>query len=511
MNRALAVLMIGLLLALAGACSDDGEGAKDGAVNQDSSVKQDGGKADLPTPDTGTVDLPVPDAGSNKAVGDPCGADAECKSGVCHKSKCVKTCTSPKDCTSSQDCGEKALGKPAFCYDRKYGSEAGKSCAATYKCSTSGMKCYYSYLSTSTPYCSPSCTDNTDCPPQFYCRGTTSKICSQRRFCTACHHDGQCPTGYKCITSGGAKFCSRSCTKGGGECPRFADCKDVGGKYQCVHKSGKCTVSKGAGKLCDPCSDNTNCATGGMCITLNASWGYFCGQDCTSKSCPTDNKCYTITGSSYKQCWPDPKKKKGCVTLASSMDAGDIMDDFAMVGVVDSNKDGSLAKETRKEVKLSDFATSHKIILFVISAGWCGPCKVETKSFVGWMKTYGPKGLMIYQTLSDGATTGKTPDPTFLTSWITGYNPMGACGIDPKKLSSQYNTKGTIPMNMILDAKTLKVLEKWNGGSASVTEAKIKKYLGITTDAGVPAKDSGAKDSGAKDAGAAKDAGPAKE
>jgi hypothetical protein len=60
---------------------------------------------------------------------------------------------------------------------------------------------------------------------------------------------------------------------------------------------------------------------------------------------------------------------------------------------------------------------------------------------------------------------------------------MGACGLDPRKLSSQYNTKGTIPMNMVLDAKTLKVLEKWNGGSATTTEAKIKKYLGITTPA----------------------------
>lgn len=496
MGKTHLILALGLSLMAAAACSDDGEATPDGAV-----VNKDGGKIDSALVDITTVDQLIPDAGSNKAVGDACTADAQCNSGVCYGSKCVKTCTAPGDCASGETCGDKALGKPGFCYTSKVGAEAGKTCAATYSCATSTMKCYYSYLATSTPYCSPTCTDNTDCPSQFYCRGTTSKICSQRRFCTECVHDGQCPTGHKCITSGGSKFCSKSCTKGSGECPRYADCKDVGGKNFCVHKSGACTAK---GVYCDPCSDNTDCATGGMCITVSASYGYFCGQDCTSKACPTDGKCYTITGSTSKQCWPDPAKKKGCVTLDDSMKAGDIMDDFAMVGVVDSDKDGSLVGETRKEVKLSDFSASHKILLYVISAGWCGPCKTETASFTGWMKTYGSKGLMIYQVLTDSATQGKAADPAFLTTWISGYKPMGACGIDPRKLSSQYNAKGTIPMNMVLDAKTLKVLEKWNGGSATTTEAKIKKYLGIITpDAGAPAADSGA----AADTGAAKDAG----
>ena len=230
-----------------------------------------------------------------------------------------------------------------------------------------------------------------------------------------------------------------------------------------------------------------------MCITLNSSWGYYCGQDCTTKSCPADNKCYTITGSSNKQCWPDPTKKKSCVTLGPSMDAGDIMDDFSMVGITDSDKSGSLTNDKRRLVKLSDFAKSHKIILFVISAGWCGPCKTETKLFKSWMKTYGPQGMIIFQAITDSATKGKAADPTFLSSWISTYDALGAIGLDPKKLSSQYNTKGTIPMNMILDAKTRKVLVKWNGGGTTKTEAYIKQYLNITTtaDAGTKAADAG--------------------
>ena len=471
-------------LAFTGCSDDDGDEAKkDGTM-----AKLDAGKPEASTPDQ-TV---TPDTlGSNKAVGDPCTADKECKSGACASKKCAKLCTTPKDCSTGQHCGSRARGKPAFCHDRKNHKEMNTDCAKDYKCTT-GLKCYYSYLSTSGPYCTTTCTDNTDCSPKLYCKGTTSKYCAQRKFCTPCDHDDQCPTMHKCIKQqGGIKFCSRGCTKGGGECPRFADCKDVGGTYQCVHKSGSCSA---AGKHCDPCNGPSDCTGTAMCITLNASWGYYCGQDCKAAKCPTDNKCYTITGSTNKQCWPDPTKKKSCVTLASSMDAGDLMDDFSMVGYTDGDKNGSLSNDKQKLVKLSDYASTHKVILFVISAGWCGPCKTETKLFASWIKTYEPKGLMIFQTLSDGTKKNQAPTPTFLKSWISTYNAVGAIGIDPKKMSTQYNTKGTIPMNMMLDAKTRKVLVKWNGGNATKTENMIKQYLlGITPpDSGPPpAKDAG--------------------
>ena len=161
------------------------------------------------------------------------------------------------------------------------------------------------------------------------------------------------------------------------------------------------------------------------------------------------------------------------------MEIGDTMDDFVMSGYTDSNKDGSLAGEKLAEVRLSDFAKTHKIILFDISAGWCGPCKTETTWFAGWLKTYGSKGLMIFQTLSDGNTQGSTPTTTMLDSWISTYKAVGACGIDPYKQSSQYNSKGTVPLNLIIDAKTLKVLDKINGASKSALEAKIKTHLGL--------------------------------
>ena len=481
------VLAAGLVL---GACSDDGDETK-----KDGSTMKLDGPATTPdsTPPTPDSTPPAPDLATGLAVGDACKVDGQCKTGACHGGKCVKNCKTPADCAANQDCGPRADGKAAFCYDRKYSKEVGKSCAADYKCTDSTLKCYYSYLADSGPYCGPTCTDDTNCPPQFYCRGTTTKICAQRKFCAACLHDAQCPDGHKCVKSGGKSFCARKCVKGSSECPRFADCKDDGGgNYYCFHKSGSCTAK---GDHCDPCNGPPDCTNNAMCITLNPSWGYYCGQDCTTKSCPTDNKCYTVTGTTQKQCWPDPTKKKGCVALAASMVAGDVMDEFSMVGYSDTDNNGSLSNDKRKLVKLSDHAQNSKIILFVISAGWCGPCKTETKLFKGWMKTYGPKGLMIFQALTDSATKGKAADPAFLSTWISTYDVVGTCGIDPKSLSSQYNTKGTIPMNMMLDAKTRKVLVKWNGGGTTTTENYIKKYLNITTtdagtttspDAGVP-------------------------
>ena len=162
------------------------------------------------------------------------------------------------------------------------------------------------------------------------------------------------------------------------------------------------------------------------------------------------------------------------------MEVGDTVDDLALVGKVDADKDYSMAGEKLQLLRLSQFKSA-KVILLSVAAGWCSPCKQETKLFKALLKELGPKGLVVVQSLIQGVAKTNPPTPPdlqLLDNWIQGLNAVGAIGIDPKMISSRYNTKGTVPLNMIINAKSLKVLEKWNASSTLTSlKSKLSKYL----------------------------------
>ena len=94
------------------------------------------------------------------------------------------------------------------------------------------------------------------------------------------------------------------------------------------------------------------------------------------------------------------------------------------------------------------------------------------------MTKYGPKGLMIFQVNNDGTKPGTTPTVAQMDNWVKTYKAAGISTIDPRRNVSKYYYSGGkvgIPYNIIIDAKTLKVLEK--KVSYTKIEAALQKYL----------------------------------
>ncbi len=95
------------------------------------------------------------------------------------------------------------------------------------------------------------------------------------------------------------------------------------------------------------------------------------------------------------------------------------------------------------------------------------------------MTKYGPKGLMIYQVNNDGTGQGTTPTTAQLEGWVKTYKAAGISTIDPRRNVSKFYYDGSgkvgIPYNIIIDAKTRKVLVKKVG--LSQVESTIAKYL----------------------------------
>jgi hypothetical protein len=95
------------------------------------------------------------------------------------------------------------------------------------------------------------------------------------------------------------------------------------------------------------------------------------------------------------------------------------------------------------------------------------------------LQSYGSKGLAIFQVINDGIKQGMDPDADDLANWVSSYTPAGTTGIDPRARSAKFYLNGSptvsIPYNIIIDAKTRKILEK--EVSYTNLETTIQTYL----------------------------------
>lgn len=408
-------------------------------------------------------------ASKSGAVGDACEGDAQCTSAACVSGFCAAACKATADCGAGEDCTSDN-GKRVFCHKRSYAEGTGTTCEITGACPT-GLKCIGN-KEVPGAVCSATCASDLDCPPTLTCRAQAdgNSYCTTRKFCTGCAFDEQCGPGAVCADMGKGKFCSKLCNAGSTECPRYADCTDVGGLPTCVHRAGTCA---GDGSVCQPCSDAA--CNEGQCLTFPGTLENFCSKDCTTNADCGTLECSQVSADTTKphECTP---KTNSCVSkITPTMGVGDIMDDFGMIGYVDTNDNISLADETPKLIHLSDFS-DRKLIAVTISAGWCGPCQEETTTFETTMKGANYE-VMIFQILVEGPTHGSTPTLAFSKDWVTQLKAAGASGIDATGIAQTWNEAGSIPMNMVIDAKTRQILKKFNGSPPGGWTPTLKYYL----------------------------------
>lgn len=372
-------------------------------------------------------------------------------------------CKATSECKATDDCTGNGSSVTA-CHTRTYPEGVGDQCYVGNPCKD-GTECIGNPEDVHA-VCSVTCGSDLDCPStmactQVYVKDGPQNYCTKREFCASCSTDEQCGAGNLCVDMGQGKFCSKACNAGSTECPRYADCNPVGDKglSACMHRAGTCI---GDGSLCAPCADNA-CNEGGTCLTF-PSFESFCGASCkTATDCGAGYECDKVSQTGPMQCVP---QKYTCVApLKETMNVGDIMEDYSMIGYIDTNGDGKLGDEQPHLIRLSDFSNLD-LIAFTVSTGWCVPCQQETTTFATTMKALDSR-VMIFQVLVDGPDHTKYTVPTlkFSKFWVTQYHAAGASGIDVKKVSSTWNTSGSIPMNIVLDAKTRKILKKFNGSA----------------------------------------------
>lgn len=303
MKATILVLGLGLL----GACGGDGgttaadtvnpvdtsgaDGVADTAVATDTASVADTATAqDTATAPDGVMDVVTGD----KAVGEPCAADAECTSGICLSSSLGTACTAA--CARETDCDGFPIGM--FCLPVRPGRGG---CVPE----------------ADLPTVPATCADHGDCAYPLYCR-TDGVGCDLPE----CLHDGDCAAGNVCETA------TRQCQPA--TCSDDVDCRRPGlvcaDDQTCAPPN--CTTNADCGALpnyCQPaqhackvglaCEDEDGCfyneqCAGGFCVP-DLCWNPcqdgkvcdpasgWCGAACTGPGqggCPSGQACLTPSG-----------------------------------------------------------------------------------------------------------------------------------------------------------------------------------------------------------------------
>jgi hypothetical protein len=105
-------------------------------------------------------------------------------------------------------------------------------------------------------------------------------------------------------------------------------------------------------------------------------------------------------------------------------------------------------------------APKPKALLISVASVWCGPCNQEADQVLPLeYAKYKPMGGEFLAQLADGPTPGKAATQKSLFNWATKYDVDYPITIDPDYELSALFDQDAFPANMIIDPKTMRIVE----------------------------------------------------
>jgi hypothetical protein len=107
------------------------------------------------------------------------------------------------------------------------------------------------------------------------------------------------------------------------------------------------------------------------------------------------------------------------------------------------------------------------LILINTAAVWCSACRTEHEGLSAKNDEYGPRGLSIVSTLfQDAARNPATVSD--LAAWVETFSSDYAMLLDPDYQLGAYASAETAPLNLVVDARTMKIEKKLLGDQPTV-------------------------------------------
>jgi thiol-disulfide isomerase/thioredoxin len=139
------------------------------------------------------------------------------------------------------------------------------------------------------------------------------------------------------------------------------------------------------------------------------------------------------------------------------------------------------ADSSRETIAFSDYydpagTKGVSLILVNTAAIWCAACVSEHRTLPDYQRELGPEGLVIFTTLFQDA----KRDPATLADverWVDNFGTNFPIVTDPELALIAYSPPELAPLNMVIDARTMKILRKFVGDQGSVMWPYIETEL----------------------------------
>jgi thiol-disulfide isomerase/thioredoxin len=186
---------------------------------------------------------------------------------------------------------------------------------------------------------------------------------------------------------------------------------------------------------------------------------------------------------------------ESCPEGDSGVAPGNVLKGYVFEGYVDPSQ--GIGEARRKEINMCSFydptgeglwgagspfeeaSPKPRAVIITLAAGWCGPCREEAaKTLPEKYASYGPQGLQIVTVLADTTTAGESAGWKELETWVSIYDVQYVATIDTdRELANEFPGTGGFPTNILVDARTLGIVESLSGAPDAGFYQKLEQLL----------------------------------
>lgn len=135
---------------------------------------------------------------------------------------------------------------------------------------------------------------------------------------------------------------------------------------------------------------------------------------------------------------------------------------------------------TLEDLSLGTFfdpdGAQHELIVLNTAALWCSVCQVEHRDLPNRYAELSPRGLVIVSALFQDER-ADPPDVADLAAWVETFDVPFPMVLDPAYQLGSYASAETAPLNLVIDARTMRILRKYIGDQSSLLWPFVEEEL----------------------------------
>jgi len=175
----------------------------------------------------------------------------------------------------------------------------------------------------------------------------------------------------------------------------------------------------------------------------------------------------------------------GCVTLGYpegpyGTDVGQVVQNVCLEGWLAPDR-VSHVEDTLEPIALSDFfdpdgSRGIELLLVNTAAVWCSACRIEHQDLPARSRELGPRGLRIVGALFQDQQQNPASVED-LSRWVETFESNFPMSLDPSYAFGLFASAETAPLNLLIDPKSMTILQKYIGDQGAVMWPYIEARL----------------------------------